>query len=55
MAFEYFYMFDALSDRNWLETLATHILPCPEIMLQILFTVLQCGICLAMLSTVEVG
>jgi hypothetical protein len=48
-------MFDALSGRNWLETLVAHILPCVEIILQILFIVLECGIYLAMLSTVEVG
>jgi hypothetical protein len=48
-------MFDALSGRNWLETLAAHILPCPEIILQFLFTVREHGICLAMLSMVEVG
>jgi hypothetical protein len=48
-------MFDALSGRNWLETLVAHILPYPEIILQILFTVREHGICLAMLSTVEVG
>jgi hypothetical protein len=48
-------MFDVLSGRNWLETLAAHILSCPEIILQILFTIQGHGICLAMLSTVEVG
>jgi hypothetical protein len=48
-------MFDALSGRNWLETLAAYVLPCPEIILQILFTVRERGICLAMLNTVEVG
>jgi hypothetical protein len=48
-------MFDALSGRNWLETLAAYILPCLEIILQILFTVQEHGICLAMLSTIEVG
>jgi hypothetical protein len=48
-------MFDALSGRDWLETLAAYILPCPEIILQILFTVQELDICLAMLSTVEVG
>jgi hypothetical protein len=48
-------VFDALSARNWLETLAAHILHCPEIVLQILFTVQKRGICLAMLSTIEVG
>jgi hypothetical protein len=48
-------VFDALSGRNLLETLAAHILPCQEIILQILFTVRERGICLAMLSTVKVG
>jgi hypothetical protein len=47
-------VFDALSGRNWLETLAAHILPCAEIILQILFIVRERGIYLAMLSTVEV-
>jgi hypothetical protein len=44
-------MFDALSDRDSLETLVAHILPCPEIIRQILFTVQERGICLEMLST----
>jgi hypothetical protein len=48
-------VFDVLSGRNWLETLAAHILHCPEIVLQIQFIVQERGICLAMLSTIEVG
>jgi hypothetical protein len=47
-------MFNALSGRNWLETLAAHILSCPEIIPQILFTIREHGICLTMLRTVEV-
>jgi hypothetical protein len=47
-------MFDALSGRNWLKTLAAHILPCLEIILKILFIVRERGICLARLRMVEV-
>jgi hypothetical protein len=39
LSFEYSYLFIALSCRSWVKTLATHILPCPEIILQILFIV----------------
>jgi hypothetical protein len=55
LSFEYSYLFITLSCRSWVKTLATHILSCPEIILQILFTVWERGICLAMVSMIEVG